>query len=75
MAKLPILSGKDVVKILSRIGYQNIRIRGSHIVMVKQTKEGKKTIPVPNHPEISKGTLKAIMSQAGLKRDDLMNLL
>ena len=75
MAKLPVLSGKDVVKVLSKMGYQNVRIRGSHIVMIKQTEKEKKTIPVPNHPELSKGTLKAIMSQAGLKRDDLINLL
>lgn len=75
MARLPVLSGKDVVKILSKIGYQNVRVRGSHIVMIKQTENGKKTIPVPNHPEISKGTLKAIMNQAGLRREDLLKLL
>ncbi len=75
MPKLPVLSGKDIVKILSKIGYQHIRTKGSHMVMVKQTERGKKTIPVPNHKELAKGTLKAIMSQADLKLDDLLNLL
>ncbi|MEX2017075.1 MAG: type II toxin-antitoxin system HicA family toxin [Candidatus Pacearchaeota archaeon] len=75
MAKLPILSGKDIVKILSKIGYEHIRTRGSHMIMVRQTEKTKKTIPVPNHKELAKGTLRAIMSQADLKLDDLMNLL
>jgi predicted RNA binding protein YcfA (HicA-like mRNA interferase family) len=75
MTKLPILSGKDVFKILSRIGYEHIRTRGSHMIMIKQTENGKKTIPVPNHKELAKGTLKAIMMQADLKLDELINLL
>lgn len=75
MAKLPILSGKDLIKVLSKIGYEHIRTRGSHMIMIKQTEKGKKTIPVPNHKELAKGTLKAIMTQADLKLDDLLNLL
>lgn len=75
MAKLPILSGKDIAKILSKLGYEHIRTRGSHMIMIKQTEKGKKTIPVPNHKELAKGTLKAIMNQAELKLDDLLNLL
>ena len=75
MAKLPVLSGKDLVKILSKLGYEHIRTRGSHMIVVKQTERGKKTIPVPNHKELAKGTLKAIMSQAGLKRDELLELI
>ena len=75
MAKLPILSGKDLIKVLSKIGYKHIRTRGSHMVMVKQSEAGKKTIPVPNHKELAKGTLKAIMGQADLKLGDLLNLL
>jgi predicted RNA binding protein YcfA (HicA-like mRNA interferase family) len=75
MAKLPILSGRDLAKILSRLDYVHIRTHGSHMILVKQTEKGKKTIPVPNHKELAKGTLKAIMNQVGLKLDDLLNLL
>lgn len=64
-----------MIKILSKIGYEHIRTRGSHIIMVKQTENGKKTIPVPNHKELAKGTLKAIMNQAELTLEDLLNLL
>ena len=74
MPKLPVLSGKDIVKILAKLGYEHVRTRGSHMVLVKQTEEGKKTIPIPNHKELAKGTLRAIMNQADLKLDDLLNL-
>ena len=75
MTKMPVLSGRDVIKILSKLGYEHIRTRGSHMIMIKQTEKGKKTIPVPNHKEIAKGTLKAIMNQAEITLDDLLKLI
>ncbi len=76
MPKLPILSGKDVVKILSGIGFEHIRTRGSHAILKKIDKEkGSKTIPVPLHKELAKGTLKSIMNQSGLTLDKLLELV
>jgi len=75
MPKLPILSGKDMIKVLERIGFTHIRTRGSHAILKKQTTQGSKTIPVPLHKEIAKGTLKSIMNQADLTLEDLMKLL
>ncbi|MBU1252632.1 MAG: type II toxin-antitoxin system HicA family toxin [Nanoarchaeota archaeon] len=75
MTKLPILSGKKVTKVLLKLNYRHVRTRGSHMIFVRQSSDGKKTIPVPNHKELAKGTLKAIMEQASLKLEDLLNLL
>ena len=75
MPKLPVLSGKDVIKVLSKIGYQHVRTSGSHAILNKQTEKGKITIPVPLHKELAKGTLKSIMRQADLSLDDLLKLL
>jgi len=75
MPKLPILSGSDVVKVLSKMGYSHMRTRGSHAIMKKQTAERSTTIPVPLHKELAKGTLKSIMNQAGLSLDDLLRLV
>ena len=75
MPKLPRLSGKEVIKILSKIGFKHIRTRGSHAILNKEDKEkGKTTIPVPLHKELAKGTLKSIMRQAGLSLDDVLRL-
>ena len=75
MPKLPVLSGKDVIKVLSKIGYQHVRTSGSHAILNKQTEKGKITIPVPLHKELAKGTLKSIMRQADLSLENLLKLL
>lgn len=75
MPKLPIVSGIEVIKALSKIGFQHIRTSGSHAILNKQSENGKITIPVPLHKELAKGTLKSIMRQTGLSLEDLLNLL
>lgn len=72
---MPIVSGLDIVKVLSRIGYFHKRTSGSHAILQKETDFGKITIPVPLHRELAKGTLKSIMRQSGLKLEDLIKLL
>ena len=75
MPKLPVLSGKDIIKVLSKIGFEHVRTKGSHAILNKQTEKGKVTVPVPLHKELAKGTLKSIMKQAELSLEDLLNLL
>jgi len=75
MPKLPIISGSDLVKVLSRLGFQHIRTRGSHAILKRQTVNGSKTIPVPLHKELAKGTLKSIMNQADITLEQLISLL
>ena len=41
MQKLPVLSGKKVVKALSKAGFKPSRRKGSHVILTKETKEGK----------------------------------
>ena len=75
MPKLPRLSGKEVIKALSKAGFQTARQKGSHVILVKRTEQGKKAVVVPNHKEIDIGTLIEIIRQAGLKREEFLELL
>lgn len=75
MPKLPRLSGKQVIKALSKVGFEPARQKGSHVILVKQLPEGKKALVVPNHNEIDAGTLIEIIRQAGLKREEFLALL
>ena len=76
MPKLPILSGKKLIKILYKIGFKHIRTRGSHAILNKEDSEkGKITIPIPLHPELAKGTLKSIMKQAGINLEEVLDLI
>jgi len=67
--KLPVLSGKDVCRISSRHGFEEVRRRGSHIVMQKKVESSTITIPVPDHKELRIGTLHAIICQSSLLKD------
>jgi len=65
MPKLKILSGREVVKILSKFGFEVVSQRGSHIKLRRVLPdETKQTLTVPLHDELDKGTLKAIIRQA-----------
>ena len=75
MPKLPILSGRKLVKILKEIGFEEKRQKGSHIFLEKFIEGERKGLVVPNHKEIDKGTLIEIIRQAGLKREDFFKLL
>lgn len=68
MARLPVLSGRDVCRILEAHGFREIRRRGSHIVMQRSTDAGTITVPVPDHPELKTGTLRGLIRQSGLPR-------
>ena len=73
--KLPVLSGREVIKILKKVGFEEKRQKGSHIILAKETEQGKKAVVVPNHSEIDKGTLLEIIRQSGLTREEFLKLL
>ena len=75
MPKLPRLSGKEIIKALSKSGFEVVRQKGSHVIMKKKTSEGEIATVVPNHKEVDRGTLLEIIRQAKLTRDEFMNLL
>lgn len=75
MSKLPRLSGKEIIKALSKIGFKSVRQKGSHVIMVKMMGDDKRGLVVPLHKEIDRGTLVDIIRQAGLKRDEFLKLL
>ncbi len=68
MSRLKVLSGREVCAILSRHGFHNVRQRGSHIVMQLRLPQTTITLPVPNHRELDRGTLRGIIRQSGLDR-------
>jgi len=75
MTRLPVLSGSDLVKILSKTGFQFARQRESHIILVKFYESKKRAVVVPNHKEIDRGTLLEIIRQAGLAKDEFLRLV
>lgn len=73
MSVLPRVSGREIVAALARIGYQKDRQKGSHIVL-RQSKEPHRRVVVPDHAEVAKGTLRAIIKQVGLTVEEFKAL-
>ena len=74
MSRLPQVSGRDVVRVLRQIGYEQDYMRGSHIVM-RQIESPHRRITVPDHNPLAKGTLRAIIREAGLTVEEFVALL
>ena len=70
MAAVPLLSGQEVVRVFSSLGWSVSRQRGSHIIM---TKEGEiATLSIPNHKEVARGTLRSLIRDANLTTDEFV---
>jgi predicted RNA binding protein YcfA (HicA-like mRNA interferase family) len=67
------MSGADCVKALTKIGFEVYRQRGSHIVVVRKFPPSQTTIP--NHKELDRGALRAIIRQTGLTVEEFIALL
>jgi predicted RNA binding protein YcfA (HicA-like mRNA interferase family) len=73
MSKLPRVSGQECVKALARRGFQLVRQHGSHLILRRDDPFAQ--VVVPNHKELDRGTLRAILRQAGLGVEDFNQLL
>lgn len=73
MSKLPVISGRECIKALEKAGFYFKRQEGSHIVMRRDDPFGQ--VVVPDHRELDRGTLRAIIRQAGLSSNEFLKLL
>jgi predicted RNA binding protein YcfA (HicA-like mRNA interferase family) len=74
VSALPVVSGREVVNALERIGYVLDRQRGSHMILRQQNPPHRR-LTVADHKEVAKGTLRAIIRQAGLTVEEFNDLL
>ncbi|MGH8657374.1 MAG: type II toxin-antitoxin system HicA family toxin [Gammaproteobacteria bacterium] len=73
MGKLGNISGKDAVKVFGKAGWEIIGQVGSHVVMTKP--RVRVNLSIPQHKELSVGTLRALIRNAGLSVDEFLELL
>jgi predicted RNA binding protein YcfA (HicA-like mRNA interferase family) len=70
MPQLPLMSGREVVRIFETFGWQNVRQRASHIILVKEG--ARATLSVPDHKEVARGTLRSLIRAAGLTVEEFI---
>jgi predicted RNA binding protein YcfA (HicA-like mRNA interferase family) len=75
MPRLRRVSGRETIRALERLGFEQVRQRGGHVVLRKQTPEGAVGCVVPLHRELAIGTLRGILRQARVTPDEFMERL
>lgn len=75
-SKYPVLKPSEITRVLRKLGYKFKSQAGSHMKYERVSKTGlKRTVIVPDHDEVAKGTFQSILEQAGISLDDFMKKL
>lgn len=72
MPKLPRVSGAEAIRALAKLGFAQVRQRGSHVVLKRIDASGVKGCVVPLHAELATGTLRGVLKQAGVSVEEFM---
>ena len=77
MTKLPVLSAREVIAALRKSGFKDApkKGKGSHSALVKQQGGTTRLVIIPEKKSIPRGTLRAIIEQAGLSREEFLEVL
>lgn len=75
LPELPVLKLRELLRALSKLGFETVSQKGSHIKLKKASGERVLVVIVPSHAEIRRGTLKSIMRQAGISREDFLKII
>lgn len=73
MPPLPVLTPAAAIKTFERLGWRVVRQKGSHIIMTKPGHIA--TLSIPNHSEVARGTLRTLISRAGLTVEQFIEAL
>ncbi|XHX77969.1 MAG: type II toxin-antitoxin system HicA family toxin [Stenomitos frigidus ULC029] len=75
MPRLPRISSREAIPALERLGFEQVRQTGSHVVMKKATDNGEVGCVVPLHRELKVGTLSGILKQAQITPGEFIDRL
>ena len=73
--KLPVLSGRQLIRALEQFGYVIVRQKGSHVRLRNEKDPQRTPVTVPLHQEIAFGTLKRILRDAKINLEELTSAL
>jgi len=72
-SQLPVLSGREVVRVFGKFGWMFARQTGSHIILTKPGEIA--TLSVPDHKEVARGTLRSLIRTANLTVEQFVSMI
>ncbi|MDF5733718.1 MAG: type II toxin-antitoxin system HicA family toxin [Rhizonema sp. PD38] len=74
MSQLPSVTGREVIAALGKIGFEVVRMRGSHHILIHS--DGRRTVvPIHSGETIGRGLLAQILRDCQISRDEFKSLL
>ena len=70
-SKYPILTPKEIVRVLEKFGFYFVSQKGSHM----KYSDGSHIVIIPNHDEVARGTFKSILSMSGISLEKFLDKL
>jgi predicted RNA binding protein YcfA (HicA-like mRNA interferase family) len=75
MAKLPAITGEEVIAAFAKIGFVLARINGSHHILKKPGHRFVLAVPVHGNDPVAKGTLRSLIRDSGVSVEEFTALL
>ena len=75
MPKLPQISGRELGRVLTRLGFSFKSQKGSHMKFIRTITGRKEIVVIPSHKIIRKGTLLGVLKQLNLDAEKLRALM
>ena len=75
MPRLRRVSGRQAIRALEELGFEQAQQRGNHVILKKQTPDGEVGCVVPLHRELAIGTLRGILKQAEVTVEEFVEAL
>lgn len=72
--KLPVVSGREAIARFEKIGYRNVRQKGSHVRLLHPTDASRKPLTVPDHKTLGRGLLRKLLRDAQVSVEDFLRL-
>jgi len=72
VARLPVISGGDFVKVMRKVGYVWDHTEDSHMILLHPSR---RRLSIPRHKELGRGLLRALIRDAGVSREKFIRLL
>ena len=73
--KLPSITSKELIRVLKKIGFEEHHQKGSHLTLKRSSDKRRVVVPVHPGKALKIGTLKGILDDVGLSKEELYELL